>query len=155
MVSLAGLIQLCDFDRCSGQITSFTAIQPEGAGPFPLVLTSCAFSPNERFLYVCEASLSTQPSTIWQYDLTSSNIVNSKVAVGVFTDPNMGVWSILKAPDDKIYISTFDENYAWPYPDKLPPSTLTSRINQPDSLASFDFSLLVFTWCPRTASQQS
>jgi hypothetical protein len=138
MVSIAGLIQLCDFDRCTGQITSFTAIQPEGPGPFPLVLTSCAFSPNERFLYVCEASISTQPSTIWQYDLTASNIANSKVAVGVFNDPNMGVWSILKAPDDKIYISTFDENYAWPYPDTSTAFTTInsnlSVINQPDSL---------------------
>ncbi|MBL0096626.1 MAG: hypothetical protein IPP46_09150 [Bacteroidetes bacterium] len=137
-ISWKGQIQLCDFDRCSGLITSFTAIQPEGAGPFPLVLTSCAFSPNERFLYVCEASLSTQPSTIWQYDLTAANIVNSKVGVGVFNDPNMGVHSILLAPDEKIYISTFDENYAWPYPDTSTAFTTInsnlSVINQPDSL---------------------
>jgi hypothetical protein len=137
-ISWKGQIQLCDFDRCTGQITSFTAIQPEGPGPFPLILSSCAFSPNERFLYVCEASLSTQPSTIWQYDLTASNIASSKVAIGVFNDPNMGVWSILKAPDDKIYISTFDENYAWPYPDTSTAFTTInsnlSVINQPDSL---------------------
>ncbi|MBK7886914.1 MAG: hypothetical protein IPJ86_06280 [Bacteroidetes bacterium] len=50
----------------------------------------------------------------------------------------MSVWSILKAPDDKIYISTFDENYSWPYPDTSTAFTTInsnlSVINQPDSL---------------------
>ena len=136
-VSIRGLIQICDFDRCTGQIINCDSIQPEGPGPsYPLVLTSCAFSPNERFLYVCEASLTTLPSTIWQYDLTAANIVNSKVAIGTFNDPDMGVWSMLLAPDNKIYITATDESYGWPYPDTLF-TTINSNlsvINQPDSL---------------------
>ncbi len=136
MVSLAGLIQLCDFNRCNGQITSIDSIQSESQGPYPLVLTSCAFSPNERFLYVCEASLTSLPSTIWQYDLNAPNIVASKLDIGNFNDPDMGVWSMLRAPDGKIYISTTDEVFNIPYPDTFYSNVNSnlSVINQPDSL---------------------
>jgi len=138
MVSLAGLIQLCDFDRCSGQVTSCTGIQPESPTATGYILPSCAFSPNERFLYITHYSTNTQPSIIWQYDLYATNINTSKLAIGSFNDPNMGAASILLAPDKKIYISACHESLPFPYPDTITAYTTInsnlSVINQPDSL---------------------
>jgi hypothetical protein len=139
MSSLTGLIQICDFDRCTGQIISCDSLQAESPGPsYPTLLSSCAFSKDERFLYTCEYSQSAQPSIIWQYDLTAPNIIASKDSIGGFIDYYISPWSMLLAPDGKIYLSSGDDRFGWPYPDTSFAYTQVnmnlSVINQPDSL---------------------
>jgi Secretion system C-terminal sorting domain len=139
MISLKGLIQICDFDRCTGQIIFCDSLQAESPGPsYPTLLSSCAFSTDERFLYICEFSQSAQPSIIWQYDLTASNILASKDSIGGFNEYYISPYSLLLAPDGKIYLSSGDDRFGWPYPDTSIAYTQVnmnlSVINQPDSL---------------------
>ena len=151
-ISWRGLIEICDFDRCTGQIISCDSLQAESPGPsYPTLLGSCAFSKDERFLYICEFTQSTQPSIIWQYDLTAPNIMASKDSIGGFNDYYIAPYSMLLAPDGKIYLSSGDDRFGWPYPDTSIAYTLVnsnlSVINQPDSLGPacdfqpFSFSL--------------
>ena len=137
-ISWRGLIEICDFDRCTGQIISCDSLQAESPGPYPTLLGSCAFSKDERFLYICEFTQSAQPSIIWQYDLTAPNIMASKDSIGGFNDYYISPYSMLLAPDGKIYLSSGDDRFGWPYPDTSIAYTQVnsnlSVINQPDSL---------------------
>ena len=143
IVSWMGLIELYNFDRCSGLITSTIPIEQEPAtAPYPHAYTSCAFSPDDSKLYVLDYSQTNAPSYLYQFDLNSSNIPSSKLAIDSFMDPAMGVAQMKLAPDGKIYISATDENFAWPYPDTAY-TTINNNlsvINYPDSLgAACDF----------------
>ena len=75
---------------------------------------------------------------IWQYDLTAPDIIASKDSIGGFNDYYISPWSMLLAPDGKIYLSSGDDRFGWPYPDTSTAYTLVnmnlSVINQPDSL---------------------
>ncbi|MEO8146282.1 MAG: hypothetical protein ABI723_01530 [Bacteroidia bacterium] len=52
VVSYDGLIETFDFDRCTGILSNHILIRPLNvSAPYP-DLWSCAFSPNNRFLYV-------------------------------------------------------------------------------------------------------
>jgi hypothetical protein len=151
-VNPRGLIELLNFDRCTGLITSTIPIEQEPAsGPYPHWYSSCVFSPDDSKLYIVEYSQTSAPSYLWQFDLMSSNIALSKLLIDSFLDPNMGVSQLRLAPDNKIYLSAADEGFGWPYPDtstafttlQQPPESV---INQPDSLGvACDFQPFSFT----------
>ena len=144
-ISIRGLIELYNFDRCTGQITSTIPIEQEPAtSPYTHWYGSCAFSPDDSKLYVLEGMQNNDTAYLWQYDLNASNIANSKTAIASFPDPLVGVYQIKLAPDQKIYLSAFDRNFGWPYPDTSTAYTLINNnlsvINYPDSLgAACDF----------------
>jgi hypothetical protein len=140
------MIELYNFDRCSGTITATIPIETEPAvAPFPHWYSSCAFSPDDSKLYVLEYSqVNPPPHYLWQYDLNAANIVASKTAIDSLPGTPYGVGQIKLAPDGKIYITTFDQTFGWPYPDTSTAYTTINNnlsvINFPDSLgAACDF----------------
>jgi hypothetical protein len=138
-VSIRGLIELYNFDRCTGLITSTIPIEQEPvSAPYPHWYSSCAFSSDNSKLYVVEYSQTNAPSYLWQFDLMSSNIAASKFQIDSFIDPEMGVAQLRLAPDNKIYLSSADEGFGWPYPDTSTAFTTINNnlsvINLPDSL---------------------
>ena len=137
-VSIRGLIELYNFDRCTGSITSTIPMEQEPAtGPYPHTITTCAFSKNDSKLYIIDLDQSVSTYYLLQYDLMAANISTSKFIVDSFIAP-VAPWQMKLAPDGKIYISAFDENYSWPYPDTAY-TTINNNlsvINSPDSLGA-------------------
>lgn len=100
------LTELFDFDNTTGKLSNLISL--------PNIISSwgCEFSPDGTKLYISQWKF----SNIYQYDLSiynASNINSSKVLVGNVTGPgspyNAGYISI--APDNKIYIASFDDSY--------------------------------------------
>ncbi|MBK9637703.1 MAG: hypothetical protein IPO63_07735 [Bacteroidetes bacterium] len=74
---IRNLIELYDFDRCTGIISSPLNIElPSTTGPFKYYASAC-FSPNNRFLYILSI-LAIDEAYIYQYDLQATNIATSK-----------------------------------------------------------------------------
>lgn len=146
-VSNMNIIEVYDFDRCTGVISNPIAIEQEI--PFGGDANSgVEFSASGRFLYVSDL----KENKISQYDLYSANISASKV---ILYDDSLSYDSLYfgmlkRAPDNKIYlthwyIATGGSSFPYPanfhnqYTDNL------SVINYPDSLGvSCGFSLCSF-----------
>ena len=149
--SWLGMIELYNFDRCTGTITSTIPIEQEpSVAPYPHWYSSCAFSPDDSKLYVADYSQTTSPSYLWQYDLLATNVPASKTLIDSFVDPDMGIAQLRLAPDNKIYLSASDEGFPWPYPDTITAYTTINNnlsvINHPDSLgAACDFQPFSFS----------
>ncbi|MFN0013434.1 MAG: PKD domain-containing protein [Saprospiraceae bacterium] len=94
-LSDGGVLDLFDFDRCTGTLSN--QIQIKGRGAYG----GLAFSPNSRYLY------HNKLDTVHQYDLLASNIPASRKTVAVydgFKDPFPTTFYMLQsAPDGKIY----------------------------------------------------
>ncbi len=135
-VSVMGLIEIYNFDRCVGQITSSVSIEMEQATTPIINYASVAFSPDNSKLYVPGYSQTTGPQYLYQFDLNATNIAASKTIIHTFLDPDMGIGNIKLAPDNKIYLAAADENFFVTYPDTLftTINSYLSVINQPDSL---------------------
>ena len=139
-VSFRGLIELYNFDRCTGTITSTIPIEQEPpSSPYSHFITTCAFSKDDSKLYVIDLSQSNSTYYLLQYDLLATNIAASKFVVDTFVIP-VAPWTMKLAPDGKIYIAAADGNYSWPYPDTSTAFTTVNNnlsvINYPDSLGS-------------------
>ncbi len=113
-IALAGfsdVVEVYDFDRCSGQIYNpifiSTIIAPQ--------LFGCEFSPDGNLLYVSSTKILTDDTLkIFQVDLTAPNPGATKQVIYSSPDPASG--GLLKrGPDDKIYFSCLDL-CGWPYP---------------------------------------
>ena len=127
---VTGLVELFDFDRCTGLFSNPVLINQDTIYNGKAQI-SCELSPNGRFLYLSERA---QSSKFYQYDLQSSNIASSKQVLDTLVTPNV-VGIAERWVDDKIYISNGD--VAWqtgPFPDSLyiPINTNLSVINFPD-----------------------
>ncbi len=134
-INYTGLVELYDFDRCTGLISNPITIVPESTqAPWP-GLWSAEFSPSGNILYVTRIpAVVTDSSRLFQYDLTATNISASKVMIWE-TPFVTTIAQLKKAPDNKIYIATgFGQVY--PYTDSMYNSINMnlSVINSPDSL---------------------
>lgn len=136
-INYKGLIELYDFDRCTGMLSNtITISQESSAAPWP-GLWSAEFSPSGDVLYVTRIpEVVTDSSRLFQYDLKSSNIAASKDTL--WSTPFMITIDQLKrAPDNKIYLAT---NYyqVYPYQDTVFNyiNMNLSVINSPDSLGA-------------------
>ena len=142
------LIELYDFDRCTGIISNPVNIEmPSTTGPYKYYLSSC-FSPNDQFLYVLSILNPFDSAQVNQYDLLASNITNSKMLIGTINDSAL-VAMMKLAPDGKIYIAALSDLPGGTYPYASTSyntvNTHLSTINYPDSLgSSCDFQLFSF-----------
>lgn len=108
--SEGNFLDIYDFDRCSGNLSNHQtlAISNEGAG------SGIAFSPDSKLLYHFNRT------KVYQYDLTSNDIINSQLLVGevdgyldtfppnfVF-EPNFFLGQL--APDNRIYIKPYNSS---------------------------------------------
>jgi hypothetical protein len=137
VVTWRNLIQLYNFDRCTGGISLWETVQSENSPPINSYYASSAFSPDRSKLYVSENSaLDTIPSKLLQFDLQSTPIFSSKTVIHNFQTSTEGIADLKLAPDGKIYLAAADEINPWIYADTFytQVNTHLSVINQPDSL---------------------
>lgn len=98
------------FDRCTG---TFTNILNDANFSSPGINKGLEFSPNSQLLYVCNTD------QVFQYDLTSPNILASKTVVanydGFLNPPPFQIGTFFAypqlAPDGKIYITTGNSTF--------------------------------------------
>ena len=133
--NLIGLVELYDFDRCSGLLSNPVTIEPEALPSVPYTW-SCEFSPDASKLYVSTAD---QPTWLFQYDLNASNITLSKDTLWTISSPQYAGGGLKLAPDNKIYLASIYYNgvqFPYPYQDTVYNmyNMNLSVINQPDSL---------------------
>jgi hypothetical protein len=106
VVSTEACIDLMDFDRCTGMLNNYVDIGEHGAWNSSSSYFGCAFSPDETKLYVTTATNSNDVKRIFQYDLTSANIVASKYMIQSYADTlNFFLGEMQLAPDGKIYVA--------------------------------------------------
>ena len=138
-VTLAGQIQVLDFDRCTGDFSNQITIENWNVNS--KYYCSCSISPNGNVGYVSNTdNIFGDSLTLYQYDLTTTNIAQSRQTIYKQPVSASGGLHAL-GPDGKIYISCLDE-YGYPYSDTLHTiySDNISVINYPDSLGtSCDF----------------
>jgi hypothetical protein len=136
-VSFKGLLQLYNFERCTGVISLWETVQVENIPPIYSYYVSSAFSADGSKLYVSENSaVTTTPSKLLQFDLQNSPIINSKTVIHNFVTSTEGIADFKFAPDGKIYLAAADEINSFIYADTFytQVNTHLSVINQPDSL---------------------
>ena len=94
---LATTVELFDFDRCTGQLSNPIYLNISDS---TYALTGESFSPTGRFLYI------NNNFKIYQFDLASSNVVNSKQQIAVLdTTHFQGYFRTNRlGPDGRIYI---------------------------------------------------
>lgn len=109
-------VYLFDFDRCTGQLSNF---RKDSIGCVDQNLCStngCSFSPNSRYLYV------NSYRRIWQYDTYAADLSASRIEVAVNDEYGAPIqaWFFMNqlAPDNKIYIGTFNGTKALHYIDQ-------------------------------------
>ena len=134
-INYKGLIELYDFDRCSGIISNPVTIQPESSqAPWP-ACWSAEFSPSGNLVYLTRiAAFSSDSCYLTQFDLTAANRLQSGTILWQTSFlENMGQLKL--AANGKIYLAN---NYGggYPYSDSLYNfrNMNLSVINSPDSL---------------------
>lgn len=119
-----GILDLYDFDRCSGTLTLNQNLGVPYSGLFGwTTFYGCSFSEDGQVLYASRFD------TLWQYDLNAGNIVASRLYLMSVNNAEYAIGQHLIGPDNKIYISTARNNGSTDSLDyKL------SVINYPDSV---------------------
>ena len=105
MVTGSGIIDLFDFDRCSGMLSNWDSLGTLAyTYPGPNINYGCAFSPDGTKIYVAEASEAPDINHLYQFDLTAPDIRASKTLI--YTLPDSVLSGALQlGPDGKIYMS--------------------------------------------------
>jgi len=134
-VNLRGLVELYDFDRCTGLLYNHTVIEPDTQMVDDQYF-SCAFSPDASKLYTSTLRDSSGLAYLFQFDLNTS-IKDTIWTAGI----PVGFGILRRAPDEKIYFSSaYDNGFTWnyPYPDSMRNyiNENLSVINHPDSIGS-------------------
>lgn len=141
VTTLNNLIEVCDFDRCTGMFNNIIVIEPENvSGQAGGHFASC-FSPSGMIIYLTHIPifLSDTIHYVYQYDLLSSNIAASRDTIHYSYFPNV-LSGLRLAPNNKVYISSYYEcgGGCFPYPDSVYNNynMNLSVINSPDLLGS-------------------
>ncbi|MBL7916546.1 MAG: hypothetical protein JNL49_16060, partial [Bacteroidia bacterium] len=134
----ADMVEVYDFDRCSGLLVNPITIEEDPGIPPFLITWGCEFSPDGSKLYV---STNSDTSYLFQYDLNSTNIPASKNTLFSISTIEYALGALKRGPDEKIYLSGWYNdgfNAPYPYADSVYNmyNMNLSVINQPDSLGS-------------------
>jgi hypothetical protein len=136
-VNLGGLIELYNFDRCTGIISTVKTIEPQlSVGPYPNYWSS-EFSISGRYLYVSSSTVLW--SRLYQFDTWASNIAATKTLLWQTAVPPYTIGALKRGPDEKIYISCAwiqpNGGYQYPYDSTMyyAENMNLSVINLPDS----------------------
>jgi hypothetical protein len=141
LINYLGMIELFDFDRCTGQLSNWQLIDSNKTSSQIPAIWSGEFSPDGTKLYVSTEGLNIY---LWQFNLLDSLPLNTVDTLGYFNYPSYSAGSLKLAPDNKIYWSRawYNGSYNYPYPDTSYNfyNMNLSVINSPDSLgAACDF----------------
>jgi hypothetical protein len=153
--SFSGILELYDFDRCTGLLANPIILSPRGNIQLNNTDTSvtstdhgqyfgCAFSPSGRFLYA------NSRDTVWQFDLEADNIPTSSTVLWYDTlnIDSLNLATMELGPDGRIYIGACDTfnrtlsqigpNYSFNPPNQY--NSWLAVVNYPDSVgAGCDF----------------
>ncbi len=131
------LLELYDFDRCSGVISNPVTIYSESLQTPYEAYWGIAFSPSNNLLYVTKVPYATtDTSRLYQFDLTAFDIPASCDTLSeTMFEETMGFLKL--GYDGKIYLAT-NYNQAYPYNDTVfnNVNMNLSVINFPDSLGT-------------------
>ncbi len=142
LINYLGMIELFDFDRCSGQLSNWQMLDSNKTSSAIPAIWSGEFSLDGSKLYISTSGID---SYLWQFNLQDSLPLNTVDTIAYYSTPNYTGGALKLAPDNKIYWSCAWINgstYNYPYPDTSYNvyNTYLSVINSPDSLgAACDF----------------
>ena len=135
-----GGFDLFQFDRCTGNLIHMLNDSLFNNSGFN---SGLEFSPNSQFVYVCNSE------DIYQYDVTSPNVLSTKTVVAVYdgyqNPPGFGTFLALPqlAPDGKIYITTGNGTFNFHTIDEPDLPGLSCAVNQHSvQLPAFNFNTI-------------
>ncbi len=126
--SFQGLVEKMEFDRCSGIISNPQTITSSSAR-----YIGSAISSNGQVLYL---STNNPTSYLYQFDLTATNIFNSRIVIDTISYPASAGGVLRLAPNNKIYwgIPFTDGHYPYHDNEYNVYNMNLSVINNPDVL---------------------
>ncbi|WP_417356459.1 gliding motility-associated C-terminal domain-containing protein [Flavobacterium sp.] len=102
-------VDVFDFNNETGEITNHMHV-----GDFTLMLYGVEFSPNSKYLYVCNSLGFVLANEVYQFDVTSTTnddlIASKEVISTVSLDSVIGNGAMQLGPDGKIYINNLFQN---------------------------------------------
>ena len=102
------LIELSDFNKLTGFISNPVRFSPDPLGA-PQTFTgvySASFSPSGNLLYVSDNIISDEPSSLYQYDISSHNAATITASKQVIAHPSPWFSGVLQTgPDKKMYMA--------------------------------------------------
>ena len=113
------LIELYDFDRCTGVISNPRTINPEATGNIYYRIWGSEFSPSGDLIYI---STSDTVSYLYQYNLNDANPQATRDTLWQTSYPRYAGGDLKRGPDGKIYFSCAYDNgltFNYPYPDSM------------------------------------
>jgi hypothetical protein len=130
--SVNGLLELFDFDRCTGLLSNYRLITNIPSINYRYF--GGAFSPSGNYIYTSTNNL---PSDVYQYDINAVDISASRITIASVDTPTYVGGQLRLAPDDKIYwacVWNDGSHFNYPYPDSAFTGTTMnlSVINNPD-----------------------
>ena len=112
-VSFRGLIEIFDFDRCTGEFSNVKIVHPQWTLNYA-EYSGASFSPNGNLLYISDGN---EVSRLFQFDLTASNVWAARDTLATITTSRYAGGNLKLAPDNKIYWTcTYYIGGAFPYP---------------------------------------
>ena len=101
-INSISMIELYDFDRCTGLISNPVNVEMQSLFiPYP-TYWSCEFSSNGRYLYVSSQS-TTNINYLWQYDTWSSNIFSTKTLIWQSLRPPCYIGAMKRGPNGSYF----------------------------------------------------
>jgi gliding motility-associated-like protein len=106
-------VQIMDFDNSTGVLSNSVVINPNATPHLPnfIGVYGAEFSPDGKLLYVSANNSNTDPSTLYQFDITSNNaatILASKQIIAQTTPWFAG--GLQMGPDQKIYMAMWNDS---------------------------------------------
>ena len=93
-------VYIYDFDRCNGTLSNLVHFDFNDTTQG--IYGGCAISPNNEWLYLADFD------SLYQFDLHASNILTSKLLIGVYDGHISTLWTkfshIIQGPDGRMYV---------------------------------------------------
>lgn len=138
VIDVLGLLEIYDFDRCTGLLSNLITVHGESSGPGTAIQTyywSAEFSSNDSILYV--STESTSVSYLYQYNLFAPTISSSRTLIDSLVRPGIG-GDLKMALNEKIYWAGIYDTGPFPFPyadtTYTPYNMNLSVINEPNRI---------------------
>ena len=127
LVSLWGLVDIFDVDRCTGLLSNWRALGAPPSSSGENHFYGCAFSPDGSKLYVSEHD-NFPNCRVLQWDFNAPGLAASRTVVSLGPS-GMNYGQLQLGPDGKVYLTQLSQGVGIPDPSNM----ALSVINSPDS----------------------